>query len=563
MNHLLVQTGLWPTSNVDVIEVLSNGTKEERGAIYTKPQIVEYMLDLAGFTCEKELYRFQTLEPSCGSGEFILAIARRVIVSYLRYNPTHRNLDLLSKAITGIEVSSSSIAVTSNRLTVLLNEYGFSANEVSRLLDCWLIQADFLSHMFMSKFDFVFGNPPYIRYDNLLAPVKMFCKENFTTFKNRCDLYVPFFERSLALLKISAIHSFICSNRWMKSKYGAVLRSLVIEKYSLDAIVDLEDVNPFEDKVSAYPAITLISKAKYSTTFVKKEKFIESLSVNKNRRFDGFNEIQLSNENEHPWNIGNQPLIDIVECLQKKFKPIGKSCKIGIGVATGADKVYIGKFSNLIENTCRVPLVRSSHIRKGKIEWTEEYVLNPFENTGTRKDLERFPKLKKYLLSHQDVIRNRNCAKKNIDFWYRTIDKISPDLISKSKILIPDIKCDSTAIVVDEGKFYPHHSLYYITSDSWDIHGLAYLLRNGLAALFVKAYANTMRGGYHRFQAQYLKLIHLPLWNDLSSDTKELLVQASRAPEKYDAIQVIKKSLGISLIEARLIVSLGVNCNGN
>lgn len=563
MNRPLVQSSLWPSPFVDVLELLSNGTKEERGAIYTKPKIVEYMLDLAGFTIEKELYRNRILEPSFGSGEFLLPIAKRVITSYLKHNPNHTNFDLLTNAIVGIEISTSSIVDTTNRLIVLLNEYGFSSREVTKLTERWLINDDFLSHQFSQKVDYVFGNPPYIRYDNLTSFVKQYCKVNFNTFTDRCDLYVPFFERSLSLLNPKGIHSFICSNRWMKAKYGVSLRALMMDQYSVDAIVDLEEADAFEDKVNAYPAITLISKNRYFKTYFKKEKHIEDLSINNKNRFIGFNQIQLSNLNGHPWSVASQSLTEIVEILQKKFKCIGDSCKIGIGVATGADKVYIGKFQNLIEKKCIIPIVRSNHIKNGKIEWTNDYVINPFEKDGSKKDLEKFPKLKKYLLSNKDIIKKRNCAKRNAEFWYKTIDRITTDLITTPKILIPDIKCNSSAIIVDEGCFYPHHNLYYITSDSWDLHALAYILRNGLAALFVKAYSNTMRGGYHRFQAQYLKLIRIPLWKDLSFETKTLLILASKDPEKYDARLIIKKCLGISHAESSLIVSMGVNSNGN
>ena len=75
--------------------------------------------------------------------------------------------------------------------------------------------------------------------------------------------------------------------------------------------------------------------------------------------------------------------------------------------------------------------------------------------------------------------------------------------------MIPDIKGDAS-IVYEEGKLYPHHNLYFITSDEWDVHALQAVMRSGIARLFVSLYCTRMRGGYLRFQAQYLRKIRIP-----------------------------------------------------
>lgn len=62
-------------------------------------------------------------------------------------------------------------------------------------------------------------------------------------------------------------------------------------------------------------------------------------------------------------------------------------------------------------------------------------------------------------------------AEKNPRGWYRTIDRIYPALTCREKLPIPDIKGDAS-IVYEEGKLYPHHNLYFITSDEWDVHAL-------------------------------------------------------------------------------------------
>ena len=39
------------------------------------------------------------------------------------------------------------------------------------------------------------------------------------------------------------------------------------------------------------------------------------------------------------------------------------------------------------------------------------------------------------------------------------------------KLLVPDI-AGSNEVVFEPGKFYPHHNLYFITSDEWDMEVL-------------------------------------------------------------------------------------------
>lgn len=50
---------------------------------------------------------------------------------------------------------------------------------------------------------------------------------------NGTDIYILFIERSLSVLPDSGSLGFICSDRWMKNRYGGPLRSLVAEQFHL------------------------------------------------------------------------------------------------------------------------------------------------------------------------------------------------------------------------------------------------------------------------------------------------------------------------------------------
>jgi hypothetical protein len=94
------------------------------------------------------------------------------------------------------------------------------------------------------------------------------------------------------------------------------------------------------------------------------------------------------------------------------------------------------------------------------------------------------------------------------------------------KLLIPDIKGEAH-IVYEEGKYYPHHNLYYITSDIWDLKALQAVLLSDITRHFITIYSTKMRGGYLRFQAQYLRRIHVPFWKDVPENLKARLRTAA------------------------------------
>jgi hypothetical protein len=118
--------------------------------------------------------------------------------------------------------------------------------------------------------------------------------------------------------------------------------------------------------------------------------------------------------------------------------------------------------------------------------------------------------------------------------------------------LIPDIKGDAS-IVYEEGKLYPHHNLYYVTSDEWDIHALQTVMRSGIARLFVSLYSTKMRGGYLRFQAQYIRRIRLPKWENVNNAMRERLLRVSQTHDRHELNEIVASLYGISPSDMALI----------
>jgi hypothetical protein len=529
------------------VEALAQGSSAERGAVYTRREVVDFMLDLAGYTADKPLHTLRVLEPSFGGGDFLVPIVGRLLSAYFSSgNGIDSVLDDLSPAVKAVEIHRKSVAATRAKLLHLLSEYEISGSAAARLLDRWITTGDFLLTELNDRFTHVIGNPPYVRQEMIPPDLLAEYRARFATLYDRADLYVPFIEKCLLHLSPGGALIFICADRWMKNKYGGPLRTLVSERFHLACYVDMVDTPAFLSDVSAYPAITLIKREAPGTTRIACRPKIEKAALSglaaqlNSGAADGetpvFETTNIARQSE-PWILKSFPQLAVVRRLEAGFPTIEEAgCKVGIGVATGADRIYTGVFDALnIEPDRKLPLIKTADIKTGKIKWHGGGVVNPFNDDGSLVDLRDFPKLAAYLTEHAGAIRKRTCAQRNPAGWYRTIDRITPGLTYEPKLLIPDIKGDAH-IVYDEGRYYPHHNLYFITSEEWNLLALQNVLRSGIARLFVSLYSTQMRGGYLRFQAQYIRRIRIPRWCDIPDEIRQTLTAETDRQQSKEAV---------------------------
>jgi hypothetical protein len=506
---------------------------------------VNFILDLAGYTQDQPICRKRILEPSFGAGDFLLPTVERLLAAWRLSNIGNSIVAELGEAIRAVELHHDTFTATRAAVIERLKQEGISRQSAITLADCWLLQGDYLLVPLEGRFDFVIGNPPYVRQESIPAELLVEYRKllveyrsRYQTMYDRADLYIPFIERSLRLLTEGGRLGFICADRWMKNRYGGPLRQFVSEKFHLKAYVDMVDTPAFHSEVIAYPAITIITREKPGTTRIAHRPSIdqaslaalaEELLAKRIPTNDSqVRELPCVTNGPEPWLLNSTDQMALIRRLEQQYPTLEEAgCKVGIGVATGADKAFIGSFDALdVEPDRKLPLVTTRDITSGEVHWRGQGVINPFREAGGLVDLRDYPRLRHYLDARKDVIANRHCAQKNQLNWYRTIDRITPALTSTPKLLIPDIKGEAH-IVYERGELYPHHNLYYITSEAWDLKALQAILLSSVSRLFVATYSTKMRGGYLRFQAQYLRRIRLPYWNDVSEELRKQLIEAA------------------------------------
>lgn len=550
---------------VSAISDMARHDEAGRGAVFTRPEVVDAILDLCGYRCDRPLHRMRLLEPSFGAGDFLLCAAHRLWASFVRNGGGPGTaFEALRDAITGVELHEATFVLTAEKLRRQLIQYGMSADDSNGLRNAWLLRDDFLLTRLEKSFDFVVGNPPYVRQERIPAALLSEYRRRFRTLYDRADLYVPFFERGLDLLTDDGVLGYICANRWLKNRYGGPLREKISNGYWLKYFIDMDGADAFLSEVIAYPAITILQRATSTSTTLYPTRAAGAEAVARhslpelvdallepNDRSGAIAQFELDAAGSAPLLLDDIPRLVLLRRIEHAFPTLEQAgCKVGIGVATGCDRVFIDALDALpVESDRKLPLVMARDLVDGSIRWGGKGVLNPFDESGQLVPLDGYPQFKCYLNTHRDSIANRHVAQRNPDRWYRTIDRIQPGLLETPKLLVPDIKGEGV-FVIDEGQYYPHHNLYFITTEDWDLRALQTVLRSSLTLMTVATYCTRMAGGFLRFQAQYLRRIRVPHWCNVEASMRERLIAASSTRIQSEIDIPVFELYGLSAVEA-------------
>lgn len=158
-----------------------NAEVNSRGAIFTRREVVDFILDLVGYTEEQPLHEKRLLEPSFGGGDFLLPMIERLLSAWRAARPNGSVLDDLSGAIRAVELHRDTYCSTYQAVISLLNREGLTAHTATALADSWLSQGDYLLAPLEGEFDFVVGNPPYVRQELIPPPLLVEYRSRYQT----------------------------------------------------------------------------------------------------------------------------------------------------------------------------------------------------------------------------------------------------------------------------------------------------------------------------------------------------------------------------------------------
>lgn len=200
---------------------LDKKNKKDSGTFYTPPSLVELILNEKLPVKNNEVdYDVKTLDPSCGSGIFLVQSFKRLVKRYENKNNKKLTnftilVDILKNNIFGIEIESKSIKVAAFSLYLALLDnldpktgwwngkikFPYLINDPEDLSlneqGYNLFKRDTISNFEIEElqnFDLVVGNPPF-GTKNLLQTVKSYC-ENHDFAK---EMVLPFIHKATFL----------------------------------------------------------------------------------------------------------------------------------------------------------------------------------------------------------------------------------------------------------------------------------------------------------------------------------------------------------------------------
>ena len=65
----------------NAVASMANADRRGRGSVFTRREVVDFILDLAGYTTDQRLWEMSLLEPSFGDGDFLLPCIERLFQS--------------------------------------------------------------------------------------------------------------------------------------------------------------------------------------------------------------------------------------------------------------------------------------------------------------------------------------------------------------------------------------------------------------------------------------------------------------------------------------------------
>ncbi|SDQ14834.1 BREX-2 system adenine-specific DNA-methyltransferase PglX [Actinopolyspora saharensis] len=452
----------------DLYQDLSEFAQKTYALLQTPEFVEEFILDqtFEPAIAERPLEGFSVIDPTCGSGHFLLGAFHRLLDRWSKHAPNLDSRALVQKALDGVhgvDINPFAVAIARFRLIIAaLQATGelslenvpdfqlkvaagdaliFGAREQALESDLLNVDQEIFSYsvedlgllkeLLQREHDVVVGNPPYITAKD--KALNAAYRKQYNYCKGTYALTVPFMELFFNMARGSGRSGWvgqITSNSFMKREFGKPLIEKFLKNKDLRAVIDTS---------GAYipghgtPTVIMVGRnqARVDDTVravlgVRGEpgrpenaaKGLVWSSIVNHVDESGFEDdwitvSDLNREllNEHPWSLTGGGAVELAETLSsQQTKLSGQQITIGRTTHTGADDAFylphVSTSTLSIESEV-VPVVLGEDVRDFAVN-TSLSTLFPYDEEGQNRDVG--------INAHQVLWRNKNLLSSRVDY---------------------------------------------------------------------------------------------------------------------------------------------------
>jgi hypothetical protein len=345
-------------------------------------------------------------------------------------------------------------------------------------------------------FDVVIGNPPYVDSESMTktyAKERKWITKNYKNTTGNWDIFIPFIELGLSILKDEKSLSYIIPNKILSAKYGVTLRKYINKYYSLNEIFDLSINNVFD--IDVYPVIITLQKISQIKNVVISHQNNEEIIKR-----------TIDYKYENNWALYLDIHYNLYTKIFNRFEALVKNKNYNLYSAASVAEAY--EVKKVIENN---KFFNTDYLKLINTGTIDPYVsLWGFSPMTYIKDTYKYP-----------IVNIKNIKTK---IWTQ-----------KPKIAFAGMAIRVEAFIDTKGTYLPLKSTTILTaSNNNNLLFIGSILNSKLITFTFKIAnsANTMSGGYLNINQDNIGMLPIP--NITDEQKKELFIQNAELIIQYN-----------------------------
>lgn len=424
--------------------------------VFTPTENVKELLDWCNYI--EDLYGKKIIENSCGDGNILKEVVKRYIEDCLKNGISKSKIEKgLSDDIYAIEYDEPQYKKCIKNLDNIVKKYKLNKIKWKNIKN-----EDALLNLYEGKFDYVVGNPPYIKYKSLSLEDREYIRKNFETCKKgKFDYCYAFIESSIKSLKDNGKMAYLIPSSIFKNVFANDLRNFI--KPHITKIYDYTITKLFDKSTNDKGTDRLVSSVTMILEKNSNNNNLEYIDINKQETIT-INKTEL----EDKWVFKNK-----VESKKGKNR-FGDYFYASNTIATLYNNAYVikeytednkyiyPKIGGMIEKKVLKDTISPKTFNK-KIK---EKIIFPYyynrNNELVRYNIEEFerifPNTCEYLRKFEDKLENRKSDKNAKWFEYGRSQALKNN--NNKKLLLSTVITDEVKTKILPKNNIPYSGIY-------------------------------------------------------------------------------------------------------